>query len=431
MTEPIEQQRLAPVIPMSAAIAEGILESRLVETALGIGHVLGRANIDGEPLIEAATVLEQARQDGRILSASEVLLHITASDSETITKESAARARDVLETIYPKIKEMAFSDLAIMRLYSELPDFAGDNIERFHHKTQASLETQLRRLEKTVNGMKDSQVASDEGVTPTAIGQGRRNLLRALGEKSELEELTEAAKARLIKLIASPSKEDTSIEDDQGEEPQSLEEVIVEIRDGKLRTSDPSDLIYTPIGPFKLPPNFDAEAITYLNTQKGNVHISDIVNTIFGRRLERHEFLQVRRRIEELCADGAAFNLGKGYFATYVYEDQIAARLPEPGIEFKLPDGFAESVLALADSQAYVHIGELVREIFGDRLEPDQFNVVRSTIDEMCASGQLINLGSGRFRRAGRRLKLRQILSSQSNMGTILHTFRAGHWTKC
>lgn len=402
MTRPVVEEPLAEVIPLTLSIGEGIVENRLIKTALGVGHFLGKAKIEGTSLDEAMATLEQAHQDGRTLGVSEVLLHLTAGDTEVASRERADRTRTVIQTIFPGIKEMAFSDVAITRLFSVLPQFSAENIGRFHHKTQASLETQLRRLQKSVDGLTDSQIARDEGVTPPAISQGRKNLVRALGDRIQFDELIEAAKAQLIESLGASTTLTSPVVTERPEEPDSVEEVIIAIRDGKLKTSDPSDLTYTRTGSFELPPNFDAEVITYLNSQRGNVHISDIINTIISRRLDRGDFIAVRRHIEELCEAGAAFNMGRGYFATYAYGENLAAKGADQReiTTFELPEDFNARVIELASSYPTVHIGAIVRELFGARLESSQFGIVRSAVSDMCSKGQLISLGDGNFRLA-------------------------------
>src|SRR3990167_8026991 len=73
---------------------------------------------------------------------------------------------------------------------------------------------------------------------------------------------------------------------------------------------------------------------------------------------------------------------------------------PELGVEtseFVLSERFGDQVMEVFSEKPEVHIGEIVRTIFGRRLLPEEFEIVKSAMIELCIRGELVKVGAGYY----------------------------------
>lgn len=183
---------------------------------------------------------------------------------------------------------------------------------------------------------------------------------------------------------------------------ETLGEFVMNILDGKIEPEKvKADLSQEFIKATELPPTIDAEIVTLLNALRRNMNTSDIVYAIFHGKIDREQFGHIRNLLEYMAQDGTIADMGRGYYATYGGDEDLTPEHSGPVLAgFEFPEDFSEQVLEMAGSNGGIHIGSIVREVFGKRLESREFSLVKSAVNNLCTEGRLMNLGGGNFRLA-------------------------------
>ncbi|MBI2588767.1 hypothetical protein HYW35_00950 [Candidatus Saccharibacteria bacterium] len=326
------------------------------------------------------------------------------SESKTLKKiepdASSQRMRSFLENVYGHAEIVTMNDeeveVAFTRLMSELPGTSN----------RKSIETQIRRVRRWASGERVVDIAAEEWVTPPAISIGRRSLVES-SKKVPLQNLRD----RLVDGTTN------TVDSEAGE---SIQEIILGIRDKIVEEKRMAmEALANYKRPFNLHPNFEAEAVTAINVTRRAVSTLSLIRKIFRAQLETENIEKVRSVLLDLCERGFVINQGRDVFTTPSYNiGDHASDLKKAAATngFKLPDDFEERVLALFADKPTVHVAEITRDLFGDRLPPGDFAIV---VDKLQSIGGLRHLKAGYYGTAGS-------LSESTSPPTIKPVERSG-----